>query len=43
MLGEIFRISFQRQHVLFHEGAHSQAEILDLGASVKSMRRFPSP
>jgi hypothetical protein len=41
MLGEIFRIIFERQHLLFHEGAHSQAEILDLWRKREVHASFP--
>ncbi len=31
MLGEIFLVRFERQHVLLDESAHAQADGFDLG------------
>ena len=35
MLGEILRIGFERQHVLFDESPRALAQILDLGRESK--------
>ena len=43
VLGEILRIGFERQHVLFDEGAHAQADVLDFGRQREVHCSFPYP